>query len=191
MRYGLRPSSLRVGVSTPCMTVSAGVTSWWRRGSGCVRTRVRPGWIVSPWSRWRITAWTACCVSCVVTSARACIARRRRVGWRSRNHEVVSGRWGFPRCGTGWPRRRPRSCWNRSSRRTSCRARMGFGRSGRPRKRWSGFASASSRATRLWWSLISPISSARSTTTGYSLRWVGGSRIGGCSNCCVSGCRQE
>ena len=33
--------------------------------------------------------------------------------------------------------------------------------------------------------------SARSTTTGYSLRWVGGSRIGGCSNCCVSGCRQE
>ena len=50
---------------------------------------------------------------------------------------------------------------------------------------------ASSRAHPLWWSSISPISSARSTTTGYSPRWVGGSRIGGCSNCCVSGCRQE
>ena len=44
--------------------------------------------------------------------------------------------------------------------------------------------------TRLWWSSISPISSARSTTTGCSPRWVGGSRIGGCSNCCGCGCRQ-
>ena len=32
-----------------------------------------------------------------MTSAQGLIARRRRVGWRSRNHEVVSGRWGFPR----------------------------------------------------------------------------------------------
>ena len=41
-----------------CMTVSAGVTSCGRRGSGYARIGVRPGWIVSPWSRWRITAWT-------------------------------------------------------------------------------------------------------------------------------------
>ena len=47
--YGLRPSSRRVGVSTPCMTVSAGVTSCGRRGSGSGRTGVRPGWIGSPW----------------------------------------------------------------------------------------------------------------------------------------------
>ena len=32
--YGLRPSSLRIGVSTPCMTVSNGVTSCGRRESG-------------------------------------------------------------------------------------------------------------------------------------------------------------
>src|SRR5258705_2384193 len=144
------------------MTESIGVTSWWRGGSGCVRTGVRPGWIGSPWLRWRTTAWTACCVSCVLTFAGVCTVRRRRVGWRSRNHEVVSGRWGFPRFGTGWPRRRPRSCWNRSSRRTSCRARMGFGRSGRPQRRWSGCVPGSSRVTHLWWNLISPISSARS-----------------------------
>jgi hypothetical protein len=31
--YGLRPSSLRSGVSTPCSTGSTGVTSWRRRGS--------------------------------------------------------------------------------------------------------------------------------------------------------------
>ena len=42
-------------------------------------------------------AWTACCVSCVMTSARVGIARRRRVGWRFRNHRAVRGRWGFPR----------------------------------------------------------------------------------------------
>ena len=44
------------------------------------------------------------------------------------------GRWGYPRCETGWPRRRPRSCWNPSLRRIFCRARMDFGRSGR--RRW-------------------------------------------------------
>ncbi len=32
--YGLRPSSLRVGVSMLCMTASPGVTSWGRRGNG-------------------------------------------------------------------------------------------------------------------------------------------------------------
>ena len=96
MRYGLRPSSLRVGVSTPCTTVSTGVTSCGRRGSGCGRTGVRPGWIVSPWLRWRTTAWTACCVSCVVTFARECIARRRCGGWRSRNHDGGMRPLGIP-----------------------------------------------------------------------------------------------
>ena len=71
-----------------------------------------------------------------------------------------------------------------------CRARMGFGRSGRRRWRRNACGPASSRATSLWSSSISPISSARSTTTGCSPRWVGGSRIGGCSNCCVCGCKQ-
>ena len=41
--YGLRPSSLRVGVSTPCMTGSTGVTSWGRRGSGCEANRGAAG----------------------------------------------------------------------------------------------------------------------------------------------------
>ncbi len=54
----------------------------------------------------------------------------------------------------------------------SCR--MGSGRSGRPRRRWSGFVTGSSRVTRSWWSSISPISSARSTMTGYSSRWAAG-----------------
>jgi len=98
------------------------------------------------------------------------IVPRRRGVWTSRNHEAVSGRWGYRRCGTGWPRRRPRSCWNRYSRRTFCRARMGFGRSGRPHRRWSGFASASSTGSLMSWSSTSPISSARSTTTVCSLR---------------------
>src|SRR6201998_4103512 len=81
----------------PCMTVSTGVTSCGRRGSGYGRIGVRPGWIGSPWPWWRTTAWTACCVSCVVTFARVGIARRRRVGWRSPNHRVVRGRWGYRR----------------------------------------------------------------------------------------------
>ena len=104
--------------------------------------------------------------------------------------EVVSGRWVFRRCVTGWPSRRPRSCWNRFSRRTSCRARMGFGRSGRRRRRWSDFASGSSRGSLMWWSSTSRTSSARSTTTGCSTWWVGGCRIGGCSSCCGCGCRR-
>ena len=66
------------------------------------------------------------------------IVRRRRVGWRSRNQTAVDGRWVFPLCVIGWPSRRPSWCWNRFSRPTSCRCRMGFGRSGRRRRRWSG-----------------------------------------------------
>ena len=89
-------------------------------------------------------------------------------GRNPRNHEVVCGRWGFRRCGTGWPRRRPRSCWNRSSRRTFCRARMGFGRSGRPHEAMERLACRLHRGSSCSWSsLISPISSARSTMTGY------------------------
>src|SRR6516162_2948492 len=85
------------------MTVSTGVTSCGRRGSGCARTGVQPGWIGSPWLRWRITAWTACCVSCVVTFVRVGIVRRRRVGWRFRNHKVVSGRGDTDGAGPGGP----------------------------------------------------------------------------------------
>ena len=76
----------------------------WEAWERVRRTGVRPGWIGSPWSRWRITVWTACCASCAVTFYRVGIVRRRPGAWRSRNHEVVSGRWGFPRCETGWPR---------------------------------------------------------------------------------------
>ena len=49
----------------------------WEAWERVRRTGVRPGWIGSPWSRWRITAWTACCVSCAVTSYRVGIVRRR------------------------------------------------------------------------------------------------------------------
>jgi hypothetical protein len=74
-----------------------GVTSCGRRGSESGRTGVRPGWIGSLWLRWRTTAWTACCVSCAAISNRVGIVPRRRGVWRSRNHVVVSGRWGFRR----------------------------------------------------------------------------------------------
>jgi hypothetical protein len=50
-----------------------------------------------PWSRWRTMAWTACCVSCVVTFYRVGIVPRQPGAWRSRNHEAVCGRWGFRR----------------------------------------------------------------------------------------------
>ena len=46
----------------------------WERVRG---TGVRPGWIGSPWSRWRTTAWTACCASCAVTFYRVGIVRRQ------------------------------------------------------------------------------------------------------------------
>ena len=134
--YGLRPSSLRVGVSTPCMTGSTGVTSCGRRGSGSERTGARPGWIGSPWPRWRSTAWSGCCASCAMTSVRVGIVRRRPGGWTSRNQMVAGGRWGSRRSGTGWRRRPRRSCWNRFSRPTSCRCRTGFGRDGRRPRRW-------------------------------------------------------
>lgn len=47
---------------------------------------------------------TACCVSSVVISARACIARCLRVGWRYRNHKAASGRWGIPTARDRWPK---------------------------------------------------------------------------------------
>src|SRR6516164_1976624 len=71
-----------------------------------------------------------------------------------------------------------------------CRARMGFGRGGRRRWRWNACGPGSSRATSLWSSSISPISSARSTTSGCWPRSVAGFRIDGCSNCCACGCKQ-
>ena len=116
----------RIGVSTPCMTGSAGVTSCGRRGSGCGEQGCGRGGSDHPGRGGGVRRGPHACVSCVVTSARACIVRRRRGGWRSRSHEVVSGRWAFRRCGTGWSRRRRRSCWNRSSRRTFMSCSYGF-----------------------------------------------------------------
>ena len=54
--YGLRPSSLRVAVSTPCMTASTGVTSCGRRGSGCEPIVAPPALMRRRWRRWRTTA---------------------------------------------------------------------------------------------------------------------------------------
>ena len=59
--YGLRPSSLRSGGSTPCMTVFAGVTSCGRRGNGSGKTAGLPGWIGSPWRMCRRSAGSPGC----------------------------------------------------------------------------------------------------------------------------------
>ncbi len=99
-------------------------------------------------ARWRSTGLSGCSTSCPVTFAQGPTVRRRCVGWRSRNQMAVGGRWAFPPSVTGWPSRRPSWCWNRFSRPTFCRCRMGFGRSGQRRRRWSGSVRASSRAAR-------------------------------------------
>ena len=58
--YGLRPSGRRIGVSTPCMTGSTGVTSCGRRGSGCGANRgARRGGSVDPGMRWRPMGWSS------------------------------------------------------------------------------------------------------------------------------------
>ena len=79
------------------MTVSTGVTSCGRRGSGCGKNKGAAGVDrvtlaeVEDYGVERMLRELA-----VVTFARACIVRRRRGAWRSRNPMAVSGRWGFP-----------------------------------------------------------------------------------------------
>jgi len=189
--YGLRLSSRRSGVSTPCMTVSAGVTSCGRHGSGSGRTVGPPGWIGSPWRTWRrSTGFPGCSGSSRLIFAQARTVPRPPGAWISRNRKAARGRWAFLRFVTGWPSRRPRSCWSRSSRRTSRRARTGSGRSGRLCRRWSGSVPGSSRGASSSRNLISGTSSARSAMTGCSPRWESGYRTGGCSSWSACGCKQ-
>ncbi len=91
--YGLRPSSLRSGVSTPCMTVFTGVTSCGRRGNGSGVTVGRPGWIASPWRMWRTsTGCTGCSVNSSAISAKVVTVPRLPGAWISRNHKAARGR---------------------------------------------------------------------------------------------------
>ena len=173
------------------MTVSTGVTSCGRRGNGSGRTAGPPGWIRSPWRMWRrSTGLPGCSGNSRRTSAQAPTVPRPPGAWTSSNRKAASGRSAFLPCATGWPSRRPRSCWSRSSRRISRRARTGSGRSGRPRRRWSGCVPASSRVTCSWRSSTSGTSSTRSTMHVWSISLVGGCRIVGCSSWSVSGWRR-
>ena len=116
-------------------------------GAGPGQPRGAPGSIGSPWRTCRrSTGFSGCSVSFRLTSARARTVPRPPGAWTSRNQMAASGRWASRRSATGWPSRRPSSCWSRSSRRTSFRARSGSGRSGRRRRRWSGSEPGSSRA---------------------------------------------
>ena len=91
--YGLRPSSLRGGVSTPCMTVSTGVTSCGRRGSESGLIAGPPGWIGSPWRMWSTSMGsTGCSGSFSAISAQAVTVLRPPGAWTSRNHKAASGR---------------------------------------------------------------------------------------------------
>ena len=91
--YGLRPSSLRVGVSTPCMTASTGMTFCGRRGSGS-----EP--IVAPRGLMQLT------VAAVEdygvermldelpgTSVQASTTRRQCGGWRFQSPTGRNARW--------------------------------------------------------------------------------------------------
>src|SRR6266540_243496 len=73
---------------------------------------------------------------------------------------------GIPTVRDGSPSRRPRSCWNRSSRPTSCRARTGSGRNGPRPMPWSGSGCRSPKAGSSSSRPTSGTSSAASTTTG-------------------------
>ena len=71
-----------------------------------------------------------------------------------RRHWITSraarnnARWGFPRCATGWCRRRSERCWSRFSSGTSRRRATGFVRSGAARRRCAASIRCSSKADR-------------------------------------------
>ena len=75
--YGWPPSGRRIGVSTLCLTGSAGVTFCGRRGGGCGRTRGLPGSTGRPWRRLRSSGWIACWARSRLSSPEGRIARCR------------------------------------------------------------------------------------------------------------------
>ena len=114
-------------VSMRCMTGSGGVTFCWRHGNVC-KTQSR-----RCWHRWHNAGddraarrerllsrkWRHAACREVSAAARCC-------GDTFRSQTAGSGRWAFRRFETAWCRWRRRSCWSRSSRRTSARASYGF-----------------------------------------------------------------
>ena len=134
--YGLRPSSLRVGVSTPCMTASTGTTFSGRRGSGSEPIVGQRGSIRPPSLRWRPTGSSGCSPSsrrppCRQLPPGACAPGGDS---KARRHEAAVG---HPDCqGPGGPAGGEDSSSNPSSRPTSCPAASGSARSGRPPTPW-------------------------------------------------------
>src|SRR5262244_3089426 len=129
----------------PCMTGSAGVTSWQKAGGGCARIGERPGWIGRPWRWSRNTARSGCSETSKTRSKQEPTTPRRCFGGASRNQMVACGHWAYPRSGTGWYRRRRGWCWSRSSRRTFSARRTATGRGGVRRRRWNASGSRSSK----------------------------------------------
>ncbi len=186
--YGLRPSSRRVGLSTPSMTASIETTFSKRRGSGSEPIVEQRGWITSPSLRWRPMEQSAWSPSSRRASVQATTTRHRSAGWRFQSPTASSARWASRLSRTVCASRRPSSSSSPSSRPTSSPARLGSGPSARPPMPWSGSGSASSKATPLCSRPTSRTSSARSTMSDFSLWSASGCRTDGCSSSFDSGC---
>jgi hypothetical protein len=87
---------------------------------------------------------------------------------------------GIPTCEIGSRRWRPRSCWNRFSRRISEPRRTASGRGAVPHRHWKRCASTGHVAAITCWTRTSATTLAASTTRSCSSAWRCGSRTAEC-----------
>ena len=189
--YGLRPSSLRVGVSTPCMTASTGVTSCGRRGSGSEQIVALPGSIeltlaaVEDYGVERMLDELA--VDLRAGAYRPAPVRRVEIPKPDGPKRPL----GIPTVVTGCASRRRRSSSNRSSRPTSCRAASASARGGRPPMPWRRSGSAFLEGSQFVFEADIARLLRADRPRAACCRWSRfACRTGGCSSCCASGCGQ-
>ena len=136
--YAWRPSGPRGGASTRCMTGSAGVTSWRRRGSGCRRNRGAAGVDRRDPGDGRAVRRRSVCSRSFARrrSGRASIGRSRCGGGTSRSQTAAAAAGHPDGAGSGGAaggEARPGADLRGG---LPGRARTAFGRGGVRRRRW-------------------------------------------------------
>ena len=188
--YGLRPSSLRCGVSTPCMTVFTGVTSRGRRGSGSRRTRGAAGV-----DRVTLALVEEFGVERMLGELRDDLRRGRYRPAPARRVDIPKPQGGKRPLGIPTVRDRVAQQAAKIVLEPIFEADFLPCSYGSPAEAVgdAGDGTAPGRVHRgvhMSWSSISGTSSARSAMNGCSPRWQAGCRIVGCSSCCGCGCKR-